>query len=48
MAKDEVEAVKWFQLAAAQGDEDGKTNMAIAERRLTREQIAEGQKLARA
>ncbi len=48
MAKDEVEAVKWFLLAAAQGDEDANTNMAIAERRLTREQIAEGQKLARA
>ncbi len=47
VAKDEVEAYKWFLLAAAQGDEDAKTNMAIAERRLTREQIAEGLKQAR-
>jgi hypothetical protein len=46
VVKDEVEAYRWFLLAAAQGDEDAKTNISIAERRLTREQIAEGQKRA--
>ena len=45
--KDEVEAYKWWLLAAAQGVENAKKNMAVSERRLTREQIAEGQKLAR-
>ena len=47
MAKDEVEGYKWFLLAAAQGDENAKKNIAVAESRLTREQIAEGQRLAR-
>ena len=45
--KDYVEAYKWFLLAAAQGDESAKKNMTISENRLTREQIAEGQRLAR-
>ncbi|MBI5773624.1 MAG: SEL1-like repeat protein [Verrucomicrobia bacterium] len=47
VAKDYVEGYKWFLLAAAQGDEGAKKNMAVSENRLTREQIAEGQKLAR-
>jgi TPR repeat protein len=47
VAKDEVEGYKWFLLAAGQGDETARENMAVSERRLTREQIAEGQKLAR-
>jgi TPR repeat protein len=47
VAKDEVEAYKWFLLGATHGDENAKTNMAIQESRLTREQIAEGQKRAR-
>lgn len=47
VAKDEVEAYKWFLLAAAQGDEHARKFMAVSESRLTREQIAEGQKLAR-
>jgi TPR repeat protein len=47
VAKDEVEGYKWFLLAAGQGNERAKHNMAVAESRLTREQTAEGQKLAR-
>jgi TPR repeat protein len=47
VAKDEVEAYKWWLLAAAKGNEDAKKNVAILENRMTREQIAEGQKLAR-
>ena len=47
VVKDEVEGYKWFLLGAAQGDESAKNNMAVSESRLTREQIAEGQKLAR-
>ena len=45
--KDYVEASKWMLLAAEQGDEDAKKNVAALEVRMTREQIAEGQKLAR-
>jgi S1-C subfamily serine protease len=45
--KNEVEGYKWLLLAAAQGDEIAKGNMAVADKQLTREQIAEGQKLAR-
>jgi TPR repeat protein len=45
--KDEVEGYKWYLLAAAQGNENAKDNMELLERRLTREQIAEGQRLAR-
>jgi S1-C subfamily serine protease len=45
--KDHVEGYKWWLLAAAQGDEDSKKAMAIVENLLTREQMAEGQKLAR-
>ncbi len=47
VTKDEVEAYKWFLLAAGQGSADAKKNVVVSERRLTREQIAEGQKLAR-
>jgi S1-C subfamily serine protease len=45
--KDEEEGYKWFLLAAAQGEENAKKSIAVAERRLTREQIAEGQRGAR-
>ena len=34
-------------LAARQGDEDAKKSMTVLESKLTPEQIAEGQKLAR-
>lgn len=47
VAKDEVEGYKWFWLAAEQGDEPAKKNVAVAQSRLTPEQIAEGQRLAR-
>ena len=47
VAKDEVEGYKWFLLAAGQGNELAKKNVAVLDSRLTREQIAEGQKLAR-
>jgi TPR repeat protein len=45
-----LEAYKWFNLAAAQGGEanvEAKMNLSMAERAMTPEQIAEGQKLAR-
>jgi TPR repeat protein len=47
VTKDHVEAYKWCLLAAGQGDANAKKNMDVLERRLTREGIAEGQKLAR-
>jgi uncharacterized protein len=47
VAKDEIEAYKWWLLAAAQGNDDAKYNMTIVENKMTREQIAEGQRLAR-
>jgi len=47
VTKDEVEGYKWFLLAAGQGFDAAKKNMAVSESQLTREQIAEGQKLAR-
>jgi len=45
--KDEVEAYRWFLLAAAKGNEIAKQNILVAERRMTRYEIAQGQKLAR-
>src|SRR6266571_957049 len=47
VAKDQVEAYKWWLLAARQGNDDAKQNMTIVENKMTREQIAEGQRLAR-
>ena len=47
MAKDYVEAYKWTLLGAAQGNEGAKKGVTILEGRMTQEQIAEGQKLAR-
>jgi S1-C subfamily serine protease len=47
LAKDYVEAYKWFLLAAAQGIDEAKKNMATLEGQLAWQQIAEGQKLAR-
>jgi TPR repeat protein len=47
--KDYVQAYKWFNLATAKGDEradDARVNLASAERYLTPEQVAEGQRLA--
>jgi TPR repeat protein len=47
VSKDYVEAYKWLLLAAAQGDENAGTNATTLAARMTREQIAEGQALAR-
>jgi TPR repeat protein len=47
VTKDYVEGYKWILLAAAQGDEIAKNAMTTVEDMMTREQIAEGQKLAR-
>ncbi len=41
-----VQAYKWWNLAAAQGYEPAKTNKGIIEKKMTREQIAEAQKLS--
>jgi len=42
--KNLVDAYFWFNLAAAQGIEDGKRNRDISEKQMTREQIAEAQR----
>jgi S1-C subfamily serine protease len=47
VTKDYVEGYKWALLAAGQGDEYAKKNISLVESRLTPEQIAEGQRLAR-
>jgi TPR repeat protein len=47
VAKDYVESYKWLVLAAAQGIEGAKTTINILENEMSREQIAEGQTLAR-
>ena len=46
MVKDYGEAYKWLLLASGQGEERAKGTMATIESLMTREQIAEGQKLA--
>ena len=40
-------AYMWFNLAAAQGQEDARGNKDRLEQRMTREQIAEAQRLSR-
>jgi len=47
VTKDYVESYKWGLLAAAQGDEYAKRLVASLEDEMPREQIAEGQRLAR-
>ena len=47
VAKDYVESYKWTLLAAGQGDKDAKEIMTILENKMSREQIAEGQRLSR-
>lgn len=42
-----VEAYKWFNLASAQGNESAKKYLSVLEKKMTPEQIAEGQRLAR-
>ena len=45
--QDYVEAHKWFNIAGANGNELGRKNRDIIEKRMTLDQIAEAQKLAR-
>jgi TPR repeat protein len=47
VAKDYVEAYKWYLLSAKQGDEEAKKFIPVLANRITPEQIAEGQTLAR-
>ncbi|MSU42015.1 MAG: sel1 repeat family protein [Pedosphaera sp.] len=47
VAKDEVEAYKWWLLAGAQGDELAKKKIPLIEKDLTATQRLEGQRLAR-
>jgi TPR repeat protein len=47
LAEDYVEAYKWILLAVGQGHESARKTMARMQARMTREQIAEGQKRAR-
>ncbi|MDA9260795.1 sel1 repeat family protein, partial [Puniceicoccaceae bacterium] len=45
--EDYVESYMWLNLAAAQGDENAKHNKGILSKQMTKEQIAEAQKLSR-
>jgi TPR repeat protein len=44
--ENDVQAYKWMNLAAAQGNETAKKNKGIVEKEMTREQIAEAQRLS--
>ena len=45
--QDYAEALKWHSLAADQGNADAKSNKEILEKKMTKQQIAEGQRLSR-
>jgi uncharacterized protein len=45
--RDDVQAYMWFELSAAQGDQSAANNREAAARRMTPDQIAEAQRLAR-
>ena len=45
--KDLLFAYMWFNLSAAQGNETAQSNNEIIEQQMTREQIAEAQRLSR-
>lgn len=47
VTRDYIEAHKWFRLAAVGGQEEGSKNQDIIAKKMTPEQIAEAQKLAR-
>ena len=47
VVKDYIEGYKWLDLAAAKGSESSKKLMAVLENKMTPEQVADGQKLAR-
>ena len=46
VANDEIEAYKWWLLAAGHRNDGAKYNVTIVENKMTREQIAEGQRQA--
>ncbi len=45
--EDDIQAYAWLSIAAAQGDELAKENKDILTKEMTREQIADAQKLSR-
>jgi TPR repeat protein len=45
--EDDVLSYMWYNLAAAQGNERAQSNKDIIEQRMTREQIAEAQRMSR-
>ena len=47
VAQDNIQAHKWLNIAAANGNKDGRERRDIVEKRMTPDQIAEAQKLAR-
>ena len=47
MPQDDVLAYMWWNLAAAQGNEDAQEDKDRIEQQMTREQIAEAQRLSR-
>ena len=47
VAKDNVIAYMWYNLAAASGDENAKHNRKILEKMMTRDQITESERLSR-
>ena len=47
-AQDYVQALKWYNLGAASGNEQAKTNRDSLAEKMTSAQIAEAQRLARA
>jgi TPR repeat protein len=47
VAEDDVMAYLWWNLAAAQGAESAKEYKGILSKQMTKEQIAEAQKLSR-
>ena len=47
MPEDVVTAYMWFNLSSAHGDEDSKVRKDELTKRMTKEQITEGQKMSR-
>ena len=47
MPQDDAEAQMWFILAAAQGQKNAQKNREIMAKRMTPDQIAEAQRMAR-
>ena len=45
--QNDVQAHKWFKLASTQGDAEGTKNRDIVEKRMTPQQIAQAEELAR-